>query len=64
MGKLIGYAREIIGIQDLQPRRDAMKRAGCGNADIYTNKVSGARSDRPGLDGCVAVLEPRDTRVV
>ena len=64
MGKLIGYTRECIGIQDLQPRRDAMKRVGCGNADIYTDKVSGSRSNRPGLDGCVAALEPRDTRVV
>ena len=64
MGKLIGCARECVGIQDLQPRLDAMKTAGCGDADIYTDKVSGARSNPPGLDGCVAALEPRDTRVV
>ena len=64
MGKLIGYARVSTGEQDLELQLDALKTAGCGDADIYTDKVSGARSNRPGLDACVAALEPGDTLVV
>ena len=41
-----------------------MKTAGCRDDDIYTDKASGARAGRPGLDSCVAVLEPGDTLVV
>ena len=56
--KLIGYARVSTGEQDLQLQLDALKTAGCRDADIYTDKASGARSNRPGLDACVATLEP------
>ena len=64
MGRLIGYARVSTGEQDLQPQMDALKTAGCGDADIYTDKASGARGNRPGLDACVKALEPGDTLVV
>ena len=43
---------------------DALKTAGCRGVDIYTDKASGARGSRPGLDACVAALEPGDTLVV
>ena len=64
MGRLIGYARVSTGEQDLQLQMDALKTAGCGDADIYTDKASGARGNRPGLDACVKALEPGDTLVV
>ena len=64
MGRLIGYARVSTGEQDLQPQLDALKTAGCPDADIYTDKASGVRGNRPGLDACVEALEPGDTLVV
>lgn len=38
--------------------------AGYRDADIYRDKASGARSNRPGLDAYIAALEPGDTLVV
>ena len=64
MGKLIGYARVSTGEQNLQLQLDALKTAGCSNDDIYMDKASGARGSRPGLDACVAALEPGDTLIV
>lgn len=64
MGKLIGYARVSTGEQDLQPQVDALRSAGCAEADTYMDKASGVRGDRPGLDGCVQALEAGDTLVV
>ena len=64
MGRLIGYARVSTGDQDLKLQLDALKTAGCRDVDIYTDKVSGSRASRPGLDACVATLEPGDTLVV
>ena len=58
MGRLVGYARVSTGEQDLQLQMDALKTAGCSGADIYTDKASGARGNRPGLDACVKALEP------
>ena len=43
---------------------DALKTVGCSDADIYTDKASGVRGRRPGLDACVEALEPGDTLVV
>ena len=63
MGRLIGYARASIGDRDLQPQMDALKAAGCPDADIYTDMASGVRGNRPGLDACVKALEPGDTLV-
>ena len=64
MGKLIGYARVSTGEQDVQRQVDALKQAGCDAAHIFVDKASGARSDRPGLEACLAALPPEDTRVV
>ena len=64
MGRLIGYARVSTGEQDLQPQMDALKTAGCFAADIYSDKASGVRGNRAGLDACVEVLRPGDTLVV
>ena len=64
MGRLVGYARVSTGEQDLQLQMDALKTAGCRDADVYTDKASGARGNRPGLDACVKALEAGDTLVV
>ena len=64
MGKLVGYGRVSTGEQDLQLQLDTLKTAGCSDADIYTDKASGSRASRPGLDNCLAALQPGDTLVV
>ena len=64
MGKLVGYVRASTGEQDLQLQLDALKTAGCSADDVYTDKASGARASRPGLDKCLTALKPGDTLVV
>ena len=64
MARLIGYARVSTVEQDLQLQLDALKKVGCDDAAIYTDKASGARGSRSGLDNGLAALEPGDTLVV
>lgn len=59
---LIGYARVSTGEQDLALQIDALEKAGCEK--IFTDKASGAASERPGLDEALAFLRPGDTLVV
>ena len=44
----IGYARVSTGDQNLDLQMDALNKIECDK--IFTDKMSGARSDRPGLD--------------
>ena len=44
----IGYARVSTGDQNLDMQMDALNKYECDK--IFTDKMSGARSDRPGLD--------------
>ena len=62
MGRLVGYARVSTAEQDLQLQLDALNKAGC--VTVFEDKASGARAERPGLDACIAALEPGDTLVV
>ncbi len=43
---------------------DALKKVGCDESNVFVDRASGARSDRPGLDACIAALQPGDTLVV
>ena len=63
-GKLIGYARVSRLEQDMQLQIDALLKEGCEKKNIYTDKASGAKSDRPGLDKCIKALKKGDTLIV
>jgi len=61
---LIGYARVSTSDQNLDLQINALKEAGVSDDRIFTDKMSGARSDRPGLKACFRALDEGDTLVV
>jgi DNA invertase Pin-like site-specific DNA recombinase len=58
----IGYARVSRDEQTLDLQTDALNQAKCSR--IYTDKASGAKQSRPGLDKALEQLRPCDTLVV
>ena len=49
----IGYARVSTYGQTLDSQLEQLRAAGCSSRNIYREKVTGARADRPDLPGAV-----------
>jgi DNA invertase Pin-like site-specific DNA recombinase len=62
MGLTFGYARVSTQDQTLNLQKDALKAAGCTR--IFTDTMSGAKADRPGLTEAFDHLRAGDTLVV
>lgn len=58
----LGYARVSTTEQDLSLQLDALKDAGCEK--IHEDRISGAKTDRPGLQEALGYLRKGDTLVV
>jgi DNA invertase Pin-like site-specific DNA recombinase len=61
MARTIYYARVSTKDQKLDLQLDAARRIGVRTADIYVEKASGVRHDRPMLAKALAALEKGDT---
>lgn len=59
---LIGYVRVSTNDQNLELQLDVLNRLDCDQ--IFEDKISGAKSKRPGLDKMMKKLRPGDTVVV
>src|SRR5260221_4451595 len=59
---LIGYARVSTQDQTLDLQTDALTQAGCEK--IFTDTMSGAKAERPGLQEAMHHLRAGDTLVV
>lgn len=62
--RLIGYQRVSTDDQRLILQRDALEGAGVHPDDIYEDKQSGARADRPGLEHAIRATRAGDVFVV
>ena len=58
----IGYARVSTGLQNLDLQEDSLISVGCQK--IFTDKISGAKSKRPGLENAIDFARKGDTIVV
>lgn len=58
----VGYARVSTHEQNLDLQLDELKRAVC--EQIFTDKISGSVSERPGLEKVQNYLRKRDVLVV
>lgn len=59
---IVGYARVSTFEQTLDLQRDALTAGGCER--LFTDTLSGARSDRPGLDEVIDYVRAGDVLVV
>lgn len=59
---LIGYARVSTTDQDLTLQLDALAKAGCDK--VFTDKASGAKTNRPGLADALRFARAGDTLVI
>ena len=61
---LIGYARVSTNEQHLDLQRDALLKAGVSPTHLYTDKITGTKAERPGLEAALSHLREGDTFVV
>ena len=59
---IVGYARVSTDGQTLDAQHSALRQAGCER--VFSEKISGAVTDRPALAKAIAALTPGDTLVV
>ncbi len=59
---LIGYARVSTVEQDTALQTDALRKAGC--KQLFEDKISGTKADRPGLTAALAYLRDGDVLTV
>lgn len=58
---IVGYMRISTHGQDMALQSDALNEAGCEK--IFSDIMSGAKTDRPGLEQCLKFLQKGDTLV-
>ncbi len=58
----VGYARVSTGEQNLDLQADALKQAGCEK--VFTDQMSGAKAERPGLQEAFSFVRTGDTLIV
>ena len=63
-GRSFGYARVSTDDQNLTLQIDALTKHGIPKAQIFMDKLSGAKNDRPGLAKCIGSLQRDDILVV
>ena len=63
-GRRVGYARVSTDDQSLSLQLDALAQQGVSEDLIFTDKLSGAKDDRPGLARCLKTLQAGDTLIV
>ncbi len=61
---LIGYARVSTNEQNLDLQRDALRSVGVNPKHLYTDKITGTKAERPGLEAALSHLREGDTLVV
>src|SRR5437867_7883649 len=61
---LIGYARVSTNEQNLDLQRDALRKAGVRSKNIFTDKITGTKAERPGLTEALSHLREGDALVV
>ena len=54
--RLVGYARVSTDDQDLSLQIDALTKQGIPPSSIFMDKISGAKTERPGLTKCLETL--------
>ncbi len=60
----IGYARVSKNEQNLDLQRDALIKAECNEKNIFTDKITGTKAERKGLEQALSHLRSGDTLVV
>lgn len=64
INRKIGYARVSKYDQDLKMQIDALLNFGCEEQHIFTDHISGAKFERPGLQKCLQALQKDDILTV